>query len=374
MKKIILVCIVMATLVSCASKKSVIGVDKNATKETQQLHGQLTTLLEKGIMFGHQDDLAYGSHWFNEQDRSDVKDVTNDYPAVIGWEIGLVETGAAYNLDSVSFVNMKRYIREAHKRGSINTISWHGNNIVTGNTSWDCKQNTVVKSVLPGAENHEKFLAWLDIVSEFLLDLKDENGVLIPVMLRLYHENTGSWFWWGNDQCTPEEYKQMWRMTVERLRDTNGVHNVIYAYSPSELKDEAHFLERYPGDGLVDVIGFDSYVFGKDMAAIEVYKERVVRSLQVVTAYATKSNKIPCFAETGMESIWYTNYFTEILYPLIADTKISYVMVWRNAWEKDKPQHHYVPFKGHPASDDFIKFVNKPKILMLQDVKALTTK
>lgn len=374
MKKIILVCIVMATLVSCASKKSVIGVDKNATKETQQLHGQLTTLLEKGIMFGHQDDLAYGSHWFNEQDRSDVKDVTNDYPAVIGWEIGLVETGAAYNLDSVSFVNMKRYIREAHKRGSINTISWHGNNIVTGNTSWDCKQNTVVKSVLPGAENHEKFLAWLDIVSEFLLDLKDENGVLIPVMLRLYHENTGSWFWWGNDQCTPEEYKQMWRMTVERLRDTNGVHNVIYAYSPSELKDEAHFLERYPGDDLVDVIGFDSYVFGKDMAAIEVYKERVVRSLQVVTAYATKSNKIPCFAETGMESIWYTNYFTEILYPLIADTKISYVMVWRNAWEKDKPQHHYVPFKGHPASDDFIKFVNKPKILMLQDVKALTTK
>ena len=70
-----------------------------------------------------------------------------------------------------------------------------------------------------------------------------------------------------------------------------------------------------------------------------------------------------------MESIWYTNYFTEILYPLIADAKISYVLLWRNAWEKDKPHHYFVPYIGHPASEDFNSFVNKPRILMLKDMK-----
>ncbi len=373
MKKIVLALIVVATFSSCAQSKIVI-VDKKATTETKKLYTQLKSTLDKGIMFGHQDDLAYGHNWFAEKNRSDVKDVTDDYPAVNGWEIGLVEMGAANNLDSINFADMRRYIQEGHKRGSINTISWHGNNILTGNSAWDCKQNTVVKSLLPGAENHEKFLTWLDKVAAFLSDLKDENGVLFPVIFRMYHENTGSWFWWGNDQCTPDEYKQLWKMTVERLRDKNGVHNVLYAYSPSEIKDEVHFLERYPGDELVDVIGFDSYVPGKDLPAIEKYKERVKNNLQIVSTYAAKANKIPCFAETGMESIWFTKYYTEVLYPLIANAKISYVLVWRNAWEKDKPQHHYAPFIGHPASDDFNAFVKKPRILMLQDIQSITVK
>lgn len=373
MKKVILAIFVLVSLSSCATNKMVLA-DSKATVETKKMFSHLKSLIQKGIMVGHQDDLAYGHNWFGEQNRSDVKDVTGDYPAVNGWEIGLVETGVSRNLDSISFADMKRYIQEGHKRGTINTISWHGNNIVTGNNAWDCKQNTVVKSVLPGAENHEKFLTWLDKVATFLSDLKDENGMLIPVIFRMYHENTGSWFWWGNDQCTPEEYKQLWRMTVERLRDTNGVHNVLYAYSPSEIKDEKHLLERYPGDDLVDIIGFDSYVPGKGMDDIEKYKERVKNNLQIVTTYAAKANKIPCFAETGMESIWYTNYFTEVLYPLIANAKISYVLLWRNAWEKDKPQHHYVPYTGHPASADFIKFVNKPNILMLNDIKITTSK
>ena len=31
-------------------------------------------------MFGHQDDLAYGVNWKYEDGRSDIKDVTGDYP------------------------------------------------------------------------------------------------------------------------------------------------------------------------------------------------------------------------------------------------------------------------------------------------------
>ena len=103
--------------------------------------------------------------------------------------------------------------------------------------------------------------------------VKDDKGTLIPVVFRMYHEHTGAWFWWGSKQCTPEEYKQLWIMTVEYLRDKKNVHNLLYAYSPSETKNEAEYLERYPGDEYVDIVGYDCYVPGKDSEAVAKYKE-----------------------------------------------------------------------------------------------------
>ena len=63
-------------------------IDRLATKETVNLYRNLKKLLDKGILFGHQDDLAYGVGWQYEEGRSDIKDVTGDYPAVYGWELG----------------------------------------------------------------------------------------------------------------------------------------------------------------------------------------------------------------------------------------------------------------------------------------------
>lgn len=61
------------------------------TKKTIALYRNLKKVLAKGIMFGHQDDLAYGVNWKYQADRSDVKDVAGDYPAVYGWELGNIE-------------------------------------------------------------------------------------------------------------------------------------------------------------------------------------------------------------------------------------------------------------------------------------------
>jgi mannan endo-1,4-beta-mannosidase len=325
--------------------------------------------MEKGILFGHQDDLAYGHDWYRIKDKSDVKDICGDYPALMGWELGHIELGSDFNLDSVYFSDMKQYVKEAHKRGSFNSFSWHGDNIVTGNTAWDCKQDFVVKNVLPGGKNHNKYLQWLNRLGSFFSDLKDEKGVAIPVIFRMYHEHTGNWFWWCREQCTPEEYKQLWIMTVEYLRDKKQVHNLLYAYSPSEVDDEAGFLERYPGDQYVDIVGFDSYAPGKEPEQIEHYKKRMDLNLNIVTGYARKAGKIPVVGETGMESVAVRTYFTEILYPIISKYKIASVLLWRNAWEPGiKAHHYYVPFPGHPACDDFREFINKPDILMGRDI------
>jgi mannan endo-1,4-beta-mannosidase len=344
--------------------------DVNATPETKALYNQMDSLLNVGIMLGHQDDLAYGHGWYNEPGRSDVHDVTSNYPAVIGWEIGHIEIGAEYNLDSIYFTNMKRYICEAHNLGAINTISWHGDNIVTGGTAWDCAQDFVVTSILPGGGNHEKFLGWLDKVADFFLDLKDDEGRLIPVMFRMYHEHTGGWFWWGSKQSTPEEYKQLWITTVEYLRDTRNVHNILYSFSPASVRDEAEYLGRYPGDDYVDIVGFDCYANGeneeqnpeKTAMQIEWYKKSMATNLDIVTAYAHKAGKIPTIAETGMERLPDPTYFTDAVYNTIKNYKVSYVLFWRNA--HDRPTHFYLPFPGSPCEEDFRTFVAEPKILM----------
>lgn len=343
-------------------------VDKNATKETKALHRRLFKLMDKGIMLGHQDDLAYGHGWYKENGRSDVKSVAGDYPAVIGWELGHIELGAAYNLDSVYFSDMKHYIRDTYRRGGITTASWHADNIVTGKTAWDCSpDDQVVSKILSGGENHEQYLKWLDRVADFFLDLKDDKSKLIPVVFRMYHEHTGAWFWWGNMQCTPEQYKQLWVMTVRYLRDTRHVHNLIYAYSPATVKDKEEYFSRYPGDDYVDMIGYDCYAFTKD-GGMEKYKKEMDLNLKIVTDYAKGSGKIPTIGETGHETLEYPNYFTQVLYPVISRYKISWVLFWRNAWSPQLPNHYYVPFAGHPATEDFNRFVAKERILMNSDI------
>jgi len=343
-------------------------IDNKATEETVALYNQLFKIMGEGIMVGHQDDLAYGHGWYKQNGKSDVKDVAGDYPAVIGWELGHVELGVEYNLDSVYFSDMKQYIRETYKRGGITTASWHGDNIVTGNTAWDCAQDSVVRSILPGGSNHKEYLVWLDRVAGFFLDLKDEKGNLIPVVFRMYHEHTGSWFWWGTQQCTPDEYKQLWIMTVEHLKNKKNVHNLLYAYSPSGTENEAHFLERYPGDEYVDIVGYDVYAPNGTMEGLEHYKEEMKRNIEIVTSYAAKADKIPTIGETGLEGVTDSTYFTQVVYPVITQYRFSWILFWRNAWEPDKPNHFYGPYPGHPSAADFKEFVEKPNILMNKDI------
>src|SRR5690242_6908752 len=178
--------------------------DKMATKEAVNLYRNLKKLLNKGVMFGHQDDLAYGVGWKYQKDRSDIKDVTGDYPAVYGWELGHLEIDAAMNLDSVPFKTMQQLIRKGYERGGLITISWHLNNPLTGKTAWDPAEGTVA-SILPGGSKHDLYKSWLDKIALFLNGLKGSRGEMIPVLFRPFHELNGNWFWWGGKNCTPAE-------------------------------------------------------------------------------------------------------------------------------------------------------------------------
>lgn len=337
-------------------------INDRATAETVRLYNSLFSISKRGTMVGHQDALSYGHAWHGEAGRSDVKDLTGKHPAVIGWDLGYLELGSPLNLDSVHFADMKRDMVSAFQTGSIVTCSWHGNNIVTGQSTWDNGRQDVVGRILKGADKHDEYLAWLDRIGRFFLSLEDGNGKLVPVVFRLYHEHTGDWFWWGNKQCSPQEYIALWKMTVDHLQGL-GVNNLLYAYSSSEVTSEEAYLERYPGDGYVDIIGFDAYV--QDSRAG--YVETMETNLKVITQYAEKSGKLPIIAETGYESLPDSVFFTETVYPLLERYDVAWILFWRNAWESARPEHHYLPFQGHGAADDFVKFTEKPDILLQGD-------
>ena len=78
-------------------------VDPGATELTKVLFENLKLNMGKGVMFGHQDDLAYGVEWKAQKDMSDVKGACGHFPAIFGWELGKLGQRPV-NIDSVDFV------------------------------------------------------------------------------------------------------------------------------------------------------------------------------------------------------------------------------------------------------------------------------
>ena len=117
--------IILATLaaVSC-------GRPDPGETPAQKLYARLSESVKDGrILYGHQDDLAYGHAWKVEDweaddlTRSDVKAVTGKYPAVMGVEIGGIEMGDRASLDSVDFGLIRKAAERHAGRGGIVTVS-----------------------------------------------------------------------------------------------------------------------------------------------------------------------------------------------------------------------------------------------------------
>ena len=343
-------------------------VDPLASKETKNLFFNLMKLKNKGIMFGHQDDLAYGVGWKYVPGKSDVKEVTGDYPAVYGFELGRLELDHKVNIDSVPFDSMRNYIRTIYKRGGVITLSWHLNNPLTGKTAWDSAPGTVA-SILPGGEKNDLYKSWLDKVADFITNLKDENSVPIPVILRLYHELNGNWFWWGGNHCTPEEFKQLWQFTISYLRDTKNIHQCLYAYNTDRFNSKEDYLLKYPGDKWVDVIGFDIYQREGGATGNAQFVKDMDHMLTMLENIAAEKKKIPALTEFGYAQVPDSTWWTNVFYKALSHHKISYALAWRNAgFNKAGDADFYVPYKGQISEKDFKKFSNQPGILFQKNL------
>jgi mannan endo-1,4-beta-mannosidase len=362
-KSVITIMAVMAILTSCGAEK---------IKDSKSVRAIIERVSKQGkVMFGHQDDTAYGHTWSGlaggseTAGRSDVKETVGDYPAVMGWDLGGLERGDEKQLDGIPATLLRRLIVEQAERGGINTISWHSYNPSTGGSAWDVSGGEVVKTIIEGGENHAKYREQLCLVADFLASLKRADGTPVEVIFRPWHEHTGGWFWWGDGHRTAEEYKQLWRETVDYLREERGLSNLIFAYSPNLGADRAKYMETYPGDEYVDLLGFDIYQFGgADGSANYIRDTR--QALGILKELGRELGKPTALTETGVESVADPRWWTDVLWPAVEDSGISYLLVWRNAWNWDK--HHYAPYPGHASAEDFKEFYAMPQTVFLNDI------
>lgn len=345
--------------------------DSKASTETKRLYENLFRLKEKKILFGHQDALAYGYGWKYEEGRSDIKDLTGEHPALHGWDIGGIEHGSAVNIDSVPFSKMKDFIRAVYDRGGVNTISWHLDNPVNGKSSWDTIPGSVQK-ILPGGVKHSVYNEWLDRVAVFMKDLKGTDGKSVPVLFRPFHELTGSWFWWGKKQCSPEDFRKLWIYTFNYLTVRCNVHNLIYVYNTADFASSKEFLERYPGDGYADILSFDAYQFGSKENGLA-FRRDTESKMAIMTGIAKPKNKLIALAETGYETIPDPAWWSEVLYPSISSHPVSFVLMWRNAGFRphNNDYHYYAPYPGHASAADFLKFVKNHRMMLETELSAL---
>lgn len=332
----------------------------------QQLLNRMAELQTRGYMVGHQDDPFYGITWSGIADdahpqrgRSDVLEAAGDWPAVMGFDLGGIEMGDEKNLDSVPFTRIREELIAHHQRGGIVTLSWHPRNPLTGGTTWDNTDTTVVRSVLPGGAQHRKFLLWMKLVRNFLKTLRTDDDRPIPIIFRPWHENNGGWFWWGSKQCSPQDYKALWCMLQDYLL-CEGFDNLVWSWSPN-LGIKPTDFDSYPGDDRVDLLGVDAYQWGTEQDFVR----DLNADLKVLSGFAAERGKLLALTECGLKNVPDPTWWTRVLKPQIDRFAICYFLAWRNAG----PHEFFGPAPDEKNAVYFREMVKSRNVMMLKDIK-----
>lgn len=364
--------------------------DGEASPETAALYAYLKGLDGSNqVLFGHQND-TFKHVSTRDGIYSDVKDMTGSISGVVGID-SLALTGAELGLTDTKEAVAKciEISKAAVAEGAIISLSTHMPNmsdakiIKNADGSFDFSAcdfnesknlaNNCAEEVLPGGKYNAQFTAYLDIIVEYAKGLGD-----IPVMFRPFHENNGGWFWWGSASTDKQTYIAMFRYMEDYLQ-SKGVHNFIYVYSPNgPITSEAKYLDRYPGDAYIDVIGFDYYDDYNSYPAS--YSDAFLNNLEdtckVIKQVAADRNKVAAISETGVRvmkqdgsdnegilvknnPIKGQNWYSKVN-EVAKKTGMSYFLLWANFSDTN----FYVPYKyndtkGQELINEFIDFYNE---------------
>ena len=334
---------------------------RKTSPEAKQLYNRLVEITKKGYAFGHQDATAYGIGWKNDGSlfKSDVNEVTGAHPAVHGFDIGHLELGHQHNLDTVSFKLIQNQIKKVHQKGGVVTISWHASHPMSGKDSWN-RRGKPIKHLLAGGRLHNSYRNWLASLASFFKEIRDENDRPIPIIFRPFHEMNKPWFWWGKGKSTTEEYKRLWRETVLLLTDEYSADQLLFAYSPDFFNTEETYLEYYPGDDMVDILGMDLYQHWNAAT----FSKNLSTSLTILAGVAKEKQKLFALTESGVNKVRVADWWTTVIDPQLANSGATWALFWRNA----RKSHHFASFPGHKSAPDLLQLRKKEHVLFLDDI------
>lgn len=204
---------------------------------------------------------GYGSVTLSGQnERSDlavVQSASGKLPAIVEGDFmdyspSRIANGANPRTLSEDFVSL------AKDQGYLVSMAWHWNaptklvnstdypwwrGFYTQGTTFDIAATLAN----PAGSDYQALIRDIDAIA---VQLKKFEAADVPVLWRPLHESEGGWFWWGAKG--PEAFKQLWRLTYDRLTTHHGIDNLVWVLTS---EDPAW----YPGDDVVDVVGVDAY-------------------------------------------------------------------------------------------------------------------
>lgn len=142
---------------------------------------------------------------------------------------------------------------------------------------------------------------------------------------------------------------------------SEGMENLVWSYSPNldENFSEEKFLERYPGDNRVDLIGLDAYQWGAEKDFVT----QINDNLSMMTRYCERHDKLLALTECGLKNLPDPTWWTRVLKPQMDKYPICYFLFWRNA------KHEFFgPAPGEKNAFYFNDLVRNSNVLMLNDI------
>ncbi|WP_297419938.1 glycosyl hydrolase [Clostridium sp.] len=373
-------------------------VDSGATQKTADLYAYLKGIGKtEYVLYGHQNDIHHkaGSGSTN----SDTKDITGSISAIVGID-ALSLTGSELSLTDEEKAAGKDLISkaadlsiDASSEGGIITLSAHmpnfelvkekgkdasGHYDYSGYTPGTTTGN-IVSRIMPGGDLNDVYIGYLDMLATYAHKLEAAG---VPVIFRPFHEDNGSWFWWGKAFCDEEAYKNMYRYTVQYLRDTDNVHNFLYVYSPNgPFTDQADYLSRYPGDEFVDILAFDYYDDNPTAdASTDPWMASFKNTINLVQDIANNKGKLSAVSEVGLrnndshgfmaisgnaDKDWFSHVAN-----IVSESDMPYYMTWANFGETSG---FFAPYmvsdtKGHEMINNFIDYYNEDESVFANGV------
>ena len=350
-------------------------VNSNATEETIALFYNLKTLSRTKFIVGQQD--AFNSFYNNDSGDSDIKKATGNDPGLLGSDFMFITDDNNDGTSGNWFYQQEQKIIsdaiEAYDKGMVNVFCWHFREPYDGDEFYSenidpTNLNNAFSSIMPGGENHDYYKLKLDKIADVANNLIGSDGKKIPFVFRPFHEFDGSWFWWGQSYCTPQQYKTLWQFTVDYLTDTLGVNNMLFSFAPdNNFNTESEYLSRYPGDSYVDILGMDNYGDFSNQGTTGVTNAN--NKLQVLTNLAKEKVKIAGLTETGFRVTDQTSpiagFYSTNMYNAITQNsnQIGFMMFWNN-----DANGYYTPVPGTSDINNFIEFTNKPKAVLQNEL------
>uniref|UniRef100_UPI00260C5ABD glycosyl hydrolase n=1 Tax=uncultured Cardiobacterium sp. TaxID=417619 RepID=UPI00260C5ABD len=323
-----------------------------------------------GILFGQQRglDVSHDGSANSEGNKSDVFAMTGHYPSIIG--LAMMETPMERGLSAAE--NGKRMadaIKKIDSVGSIASISAHWD-MPGGETD---RTKVDLKRLLPGGDQNAELNGWLDTVAEMAKHAVRDDGTKIPFIFRPLHEGNGEWAWWYYERGGAETYKELFRYIVNYLKEHGADGQMLTAFAPNGNfnGDESRYNLLYPGDDVVDILGYDAYDTNKALPAKDKWVKETVEDMAMLSRMAAARGKVAALAEFGLsgdkmiqpDGNTDLTFYTDLLKAIKADpdaAKIAYMMTWAN-WGGNPGADYsaFTPWPGHEMEADFQEFARQ---------------